>query len=39
MDVIHKQVEMGYDMFQFYGLFDMKKKLWTSVHPSHSDSP
>jgi hypothetical protein len=34
MDVIHTQVEMGYDQFQFCRQFDMKIKLWTSVHPN-----
>jgi hypothetical protein len=35
MDVIHAQVEMGYDQFQFCKQFDVRIKLWTSVHPNH----
>jgi hypothetical protein len=38
MDVIHAQVEMGYDRFQFCKQFDMRIKLWTSVHPNHFSS-
>jgi hypothetical protein len=35
MDVIHIQAEIGYDRFQLYRQFDMRIKLWISVHPNH----
>jgi hypothetical protein len=35
MDVVHTQVEMGYDRFQLCKRFDMKIGLWTSAHPNH----
>jgi len=35
MDVTHTPTERGYDQFQLCKQFNMKIRLWTSVHPNH----